>query len=126
MIYNNILPFLRHQRTVVTILMTALALSLFTGCKQEKQVDDDEPSPAPVSVTPAGDMTLIANNGPFIFHTSGGGTIEIVLVDSLGITITHEDFANFKIELWVGALFNGEYRLDAVYETLNGKTERAT
>jgi hypothetical protein len=101
--------------------LLALLLSI-AACKKDK---DKEPSDQScVAVAAAGRIKFEAATETYTFRTSGGGHIKVALGSSLSflaVTISHEGYANFKIELWGDTLVNGVKKTSANHESLNGK-----
>lgn len=104
-------------------LLICLLLFSFAACKEETQ-DPCEGTQLPVlgtcvAVAPHGNLSYNDTTGVYTYKTKGGGTI--IYDDSLSIQIRHDDYPNFKYEVWGGYTENGESHLSYIHENLNGK-----
>ncbi len=104
--------FITSLRIAALLLGVAL---LVMACKKEK---DPAPDPCANQVPPLGNL-IYRTDGQYAYATSGGGRI---LIDMDGhITLTHDDYPNFKIEFWgIVSLPGGDIN-SGNHESLNGK-----
>lgn len=98
--------------------LLAIVLSL-SACKSSTQPGIDPPE-LPIfgqceAVSPAGGLSYSSATQSYTFRTSGGGTIIIDLSSS--ITLSHDEYDGFAIELWS----LGQEVTTAQHENLNGK-----
>lgn len=97
--------------------LLGLAL-LFAACKKDKEETEKLPVFGTCEpVTAKGHLSLASPAGPYTFKTSGG--INIVIDPTTHMTITHDDYPAFKLELW--GLSDITNRLCGNHESLNGK-----
>lgn len=102
---------------VVSISVCLLLIILFTSaCKKDKKSTG---TCSVSAVPPTGHLTYTNASGPYTFRTNGGGTI--VINPAGGVTIIHDNYAGFKIELWGDTTVNGQTKTSANHENLNGK-----
>src|SRR5690554_6310376 len=110
------LLFIRPDLTPLILGLSVLLLSL-AACKD---ADDNSPNLEEcVPVDPTGNISQTTPSGPYTFRTSGGGTI--VIDTKVSVSITHDEYPGFEIEMWGSADVNGVTKTSALHENLNGK-----
>jgi hypothetical protein len=111
---------IRYTTASICMLVSMIGLLLFTSCKKTK----DQQSELPVfgtckKVEAKGNLTYTNVAGPYTFKTNGGG---IIIIDPQSqITITHNSYPGFKIDLWGITTVNGSNKLHSTHESLNYK-----
>lgn len=97
-----------------------LFLFVFASCKKgDKPVVEELKLGTCSAVTPKAGLTQSGVADSFVYRTSGGGII--VIKPELSVTVRHEQYPGFKIELWGMETVNGTLKLVANHENLNGK-----
>lgn len=105
-------------------LFLCLQLLLCLACKHEEPEQDPcAGTQLPVLGTCVakplhGSLTYDDITGVHTYRTKGGG---VVIWDSVSVQIRHEDYPNFKYELWGGVTVNGVVQFTYNRENLNGK-----
>lgn len=101
-------------------LFSFFVLLIFVSCKKGDSPAGEELRLGTCSaVTPDAGLIQTGVADSFVYRTSGGGII--VIKPELSVTIRHEQYAGFKLELWGLDVVNGATKLVANHENLNGK-----
>ena len=101
-------------------LIAICSLMLF-ACKKDKN-DDTVNLPqfgTCNAAAAAGKLSFNAATGNYVFRTSGGGTITINPASH--ITLFHDDYPSFDIQLWGTVNTGGQVKTAGTHESLNGK-----
>lgn len=99
-----------------------ILLLFLTACHKDKEsAKEEDLSESCKPVVPAGRLSHDPGTDTYNFRSTGGGRIKIALGADLSlraVTINHDDYPGFKIELWGIA---DDDKLSANHENLNGK-----
>jgi hypothetical protein len=110
---QNVIPksLIRRNCFLAFFLTTLFSIS---SCKKDKNEAEDK---CP-SLPPSGHLAYTDGTKTYTYKTSGGGTINVA---PNVITIGHDSYPGFKIELWGGVVVDGTDVNSANHENLNGK-----
>lgn len=96
------------------------SILIFSSCKKgDTPAAEELKLGTCAAVTPKAGMIQSGVADSFVYRTSGGGII--VIKPALSVTIRHEQYPGFKIELWGMEVVNGTAKLVGNHENLNGK-----
>lgn len=102
------------------VLIPLFSVLIFSSCKKGDTPAADELKLGTCSaVTPKAGMVQSGVADSFMYRTSGGGII--VIKPDISVTIRHEQYPGFKLELWGIEVVNGAAKLVGNHENLNGK-----
>jgi hypothetical protein len=114
--------FLRRSwRLSVAVSLVLLSVGCKKGADEEPEPEGPPPTGTCQAVTVANGLSYAPATGVLSYSTNGGGLIEVTA--SGVITLRHNDYPGFRIELWGGLVDdgNGQPVYSNNHENLNGK-----